>query len=77
MNDDIADLSVQLVFALGAWERGEPGAKERHQAVLGRLERMAWSTAPRGTRPRRTYLCLVPNCGSLLKAHTPPRPSAA
>lgn len=60
MSDDINDICVQLVYALGAWERGEAGAKERHQALHERLQRMAKG----GAQPRRPCLRLVHSDGS-------------
>lgn len=55
MKDDATDIAIQLAYALGAWERGEAGAKERHQALYERLLRMAKG----GTQPRRTCLRVV------------------
>lgn len=37
MENDINDLCVELVLALGALERGEPGAAGRHQLLRERL----------------------------------------
>lgn len=64
MNADSMAISIQLAYALGAWERGEPGAEARHQALLERLKRMAKDAAPGGRQPCRQHLRLVHDDGS-------------
>lgn len=64
MSDDVMDISVQLIYALGAWERGEPGAEARHHALRERLKRIAAANRGEDMQPCRTHLRLVYSDGS-------------